>query len=144
MFSLGIEVTGLNDTGSLAAALAPGAQSLVNAQVGTWRQRMGVVPAVSNGGVAPWVRVFSDSGDVDARAQQQLRSGRQLRLRSVEQRLGAGPRLRPSDQFAVGVLMAESEGSQHLTDGRRQRRLDGRTFGIYGTWLANGFYLDAS
>ena len=45
VFSLGVAVTGLNDMGSVAAALAPGAQSLVNAQVGTWRQRMGVVPA---------------------------------------------------------------------------------------------------
>ena len=51
---------------------------------------------------------------------------------------------RPTEQFAVGVLFADSEGSQHLRAGAGSNRLDGKTFGLYGTLMASGFYVDVS
>src|SRR5204863_1380210 len=36
VFSLGIEVTGLSDPGTLAASMGASVQSLMNTQVGTW------------------------------------------------------------------------------------------------------------
>ncbi len=144
VFSLGVAVTGLNDMGSVAAALAPGAQSLVNAQVGTWRQRMGVVPASGDSVLAPWVRMFSDSGDVNAQHSSNFGPGGTFGFDQSNSGWELGLDTRPSEHLAVGVLFGDSEGSQHLTGGAGSDRLDGRTFGLYGTWLANGFYLDVS
>ena len=144
VFSLGVAVTGLNDMGSVAAALAPGAQSLVNAQVGTWRQRMGVVPASGDSVLAPWVRMFSDSGDVNAQHSSNFGPGGTLRLRSVEQRLGTGPR-HPAVRTPRPGCADRRFGRQPAPEGGAgSDRLDGRTVGLYGTWLANGFYLDVS
>ncbi|HJW45635.1 MAG TPA: hypothetical protein VJ484_04015, partial [Lysobacter sp.] len=144
VFSLGVAVTGLNDMGSVAAALAPGAQSLVNAQVGTWRQRMGVVPTSGDSVLAPWVRMFSDSGDVNAQHSSNFGPGGTFGFDQSNSGWELGLDTRPSEHLALGVLIGDSEGSQHLTGGAGSDRLDGRTFGLYGTWLANGFYLDVS
>ena len=62
VFSLGIEVTGLSDPGTLAASIAPSVLSLMNSQVGTWRQRMGVIDSFSKGAISLWARVFTDKG----------------------------------------------------------------------------------
>jgi hypothetical protein len=61
-WSLGIAVTGLTDPGTLAASVAPSVQSLMNSQVGTWRQRMGVIDSFSKGAIALWARIFTDKG----------------------------------------------------------------------------------
>jgi hypothetical protein len=62
IFYLGIEVTGLSDPGTLAASIPGSVQSLMNSQVGTWRQRMGVIDSFNKGSVALWARVFTDKG----------------------------------------------------------------------------------
>ena len=67
MLALGVDVTGLNGSGSLAAAMAPGVASLVGAQVGSLRQRMGVMPEQGATGVSSWLRWYGGSGGVDAR-----------------------------------------------------------------------------
>ncbi|GAB3389857.1 hypothetical protein [Lysobacter fragariae] len=144
--SLGVTVDGLNGMGSLAAALAPGAQSLVDTQIGTWRQRMGVVPRKGgDAGLAPWVRMFSGSGDVKLGHRSNFGSDGNFGFDQSNHGWELGLDTRPGEHFAFGVLIAKSEGSQHLGGGAGSDRFDGKGFGIYGTWLAdNGFYLDAS
>jgi outer membrane autotransporter protein len=143
--SLGVAVTGLNDQGALAADIAPGVQSLVNAQVGTWRQRMGVVPAKGTIGLAPWVRMFADSGDVDPTHSANFGAGGDFGFQQSNHGWELGLDTRPFEHVAFGVLLGKSDGSQHLSTGAGTDRFDGRTFGLYATWLGdNGFYLDAS
>jgi len=143
--SLVMDVTGLNDTGSLASAMAPGAQSLVNAQVGSWRERMGVVPEQGGHGLAPWVRTFSDSGDVNLARSANFGPGGTSAFHQSNHGLELGVDTRLADHLSAGVLIGSSEGSQRLTGGAGSDRLDGRTFGLYGTWLAeNSFYFDLS
>jgi hypothetical protein len=143
--SLGVDVTGLNDAGSLAAAVAPGVQSLVNAQIGTWRQRVGVVPEWGKVGIAPWVRVFADSGDVDPAHSANFGAGGHYGFRQSNRGWELGIDARPSENVAVGLLIADVESSQHLSQGAGSDQLDGQTFGLYGTWMGNsGLYLDVS
>lgn len=144
--SLGVDVTGLDDLGSLAAAIAPGAQRLVDAQVGTWHQRMGVVPRQSSdAGMAPWVRVFSSSGDIDANHRSNFGSGGHFGFEQSNHGWELGLDTRPGDNFAFGMLVASSEGTQHLDGAAGSDRFDGTSFGLYGTGFgANGLYLDVS
>ncbi|MCI4568312.1 hypothetical protein [Lysobacter sp. CFH 32150] len=144
VFSLGVAVTGLSDMGSLAATIAPGVQSLVNAQVGTWRQRMGVVPEAGDVGLAPWVRMFTDSGDVNPQHSSNFGPGGNFGFKQSNHGWELGLDARPTENFAVGVLFADLEGSQHLRTGAGSDRFDGKTFGLYGTLLAKGFYVDVS
>lgn len=141
--SLGVEVTGLNATGSLAAIIAPGVQSLVNAQVGTFRQRMGVVPEMGEAGLAPWVRLFTDSGDVGARYSGNFGADG-LGFHQSNHGWEVGLDTRPSEHVAFGALIAKSDGSQGL-EGAGSNRFDGKTFGLYGTWFGDhGAYVDVS
>ena len=144
VFSLGVTVTGLSDAGSLAANLAPGAQSLVNAQVGTWRQRMGVVPGPGKSGLAPWVRMFTDSGNVNPQHSSNFGPGGNFGFDQSNHGWELGLDARPTENFAVGVLFADSDGSQHLRAGAGSNRFDGKTFGLYGTLMGSGFYVDVS
>lgn len=144
MIALGVDVTGLNGTGSLASAIAPGVQSLVNAQVGTWRQRMGVVPGASPTGLAPWVRAFSDSGDVNPRHSANFGAGGSFGFHQSNHGWELGLDAQPTEHFAVGALIAKLDGSQSVTDAGSDR-FDGTTFGLYATWFAgNGLYVDVS
>ncbi|GAB3350767.1 autotransporter outer membrane beta-barrel domain-containing protein [Lysobacter tyrosinilyticus] len=144
VFSLGVDVTGLNDAGSLAAAIAPGAQRLVDAQVGTWRQRMGVLPTTSDTVAAPWLRMFASSGDVDAKHDSNFGAGGVFGFHQSNHGWEFGLDFRASEHLAIGVLFGKSDGNQSL-DGGGNDRLDGTAFGVYATWLsANGFYVDLS
>lgn len=143
--SLGVDVAGLNATGALASNIAPGVHSLVNAQVGTWRQRMGVVPtAMGEAGLAPWLRAFSDSGDVDPQRSANFGGDGAFGFHQSNHGWELGLETRPSAHLAIGALLGTSEGSQHI-DGAGSDRFDGSSFGLYATWFAdNGFYLDVS
>jgi outer membrane autotransporter protein len=142
--SLGVDVTGLNSVGTMAAVVAPGMQSLVNAQVGTMRQRMGVIPEAGNAGVAPWMRVFADSGSVAAQHSANFTTDSDLGFHQSNHGWEVGVDTRPSEHLAFGALIAKSDGSQSV-DGAGSDRFDGRTFGLYATWLgSNGLYVDAS
>ena len=149
IFSVGVDVAGLNDPGTLAASIASGAQSLLTSQVGTWRQRMGVLPEKGRDdiGVSPWIRVFSDKGEVDPTHvadnfgnagnfdYDQSNTGRELGM-NINFRGG----------FNAGLLLAKSDGSQHLVGaGVGSDHISGSAFGLYSTWIgSNGFYVDAS
>jgi outer membrane autotransporter protein len=144
--SLGVDVTGLNGMGSVAAAIAPGVQRLVDAQVGTWRQRMGVVPRESGKtGLAPWVRAFSGSGDAELDHVGNFGAPGQFGFDQSTHGWELGLDARPVEHFAVGVLFADVDATQHLDDGTGSDRFDGKTFGVYGTWFGDkGLYVDAS
>lgn len=144
--SLGVEVTGLNDFGSLAAGIASGAQSLVDAQIGTWRQRMGVVPRQwSDGGIAPWGRVFSNGGDVELDHRGNFGAGGNFGFEQSNHGWEIGLDTRPGEHFAFGLLIADAEGTQRLDGGNGRDRFDGTSFGVYGTGMAgNGLYVDVS
>ncbi len=148
VFALGVAVTGLTDSGSLAAAFAPGVQSLMSSEVGTWRERMGVLDSQPRGGAGAWARAFSDSGTFHPTyiannfgqggnvAFDQHNSGQEL-----------GVDFGIADGFSVGLLLGKAQASQHL-DGAGvvgQNKITADTKGVYATWIASGgFYLDAS
>jgi outer membrane autotransporter protein len=95
-------------------------------------------------GLAPWVRVFRDSGDVNAEHSSNFGPGGTFGFNQSNHGWELGLDTRPSEHLAIGVLIGDSEGSQHLGGGVGSDRLDGRTFGLYGTWLTDSFYLDVS
>jgi outer membrane autotransporter protein len=137
------EVTGLNGAGSVAAAFAPGVQSLVNAQIGSWRQRTNAL-ANTDGGVTPWLRVFTESGGVDASHNANFGSGGSFGFHQSNQGLELGLAYRPSEHIAFGALLADTRGSQTVA-GAGHDRFDGQSTGLFATWLgSNGFYLDLS
>src|SRR6185503_6635315 len=65
VFALGVQVTGLSNAGSLAVAVSPGVQSLVDSQVGTFRQRNGGLAPQDGSHLSTWARWFADDGGVD-------------------------------------------------------------------------------
>jgi outer membrane autotransporter protein len=145
MLALGVDVTGLNGSGSLAAAMAPGVASLVGAQVGSLRQRMGVMPEQGATGVSSWLRWYGGSGGVDARHDANFGAGGDFGFHQSNNGWELGVDYRPSERLAFGVLLGKSDGSQRLGEGPGSDRLDGDTVGVYGTWTGdNGVYVDLS
>ena len=143
--SLGVDVIGLNSAGSLAAGVAPGAQAMADAQIGTWRQRMGVMPEKGRVGLSPWMRWFTASGDVEAQHDGNFGVGGILGFHQSNNGWELGLDYRPSEHLAFGVLLGKSDGNQSLEGGLGSDRFDGSTFGLYGTWTGgNGFYVDLS
>ena len=143
-FLLGVSVAGLSGAGKLATTLSSGVQNLVDAQVGTWRQRAGAAPA--RGGDAPvtWVRGFSGSGDVDAVHHADFGSS-PLGFHQSNDGLEIGVEMPVTESLSLGLLLGESDGRQSLHDGSGSAGFDGSTFGMYATWrTAGGFYADLS
>jgi outer membrane autotransporter protein len=103
------------------------------------------VPEQGKYGLAPWVRTFSDSGDVNPGRSGNFGSGGNSDFHQSSQGLELGVDTRLLDHLSAGILIGKSDGNQRLTGGAGSDRLDGRTFGLYGTWLAeNSFYFDVS
>jgi outer membrane autotransporter protein len=147
VFSVGVAVTGLTDSGSLAAAFVPGVQSLMNSEVGTWRQRMGVIDKTSKGGISAWARTFSDSGTVSpGHIANNFGQGGDLAFDQNNSGQELGVDFGIADGLSVGLLVGKARASQELNNvGVGKNTISGDTRGIYGTWLASsGFYLDAS
>lgn len=142
ILALSMDVTGLNDAGSAAAAIAPGVQSMINAQVGSYRPR--VVAPRNDAGPSPWLRMFSSSGDVELQHDANYGAGGSFGFHQSNRGWELGLDVNPSDAVSLGVLMGKSEGDQGLRGAGRDD-LDGRTFGLYGTWLGQGgTYADVS
>ena len=147
MFSLGIDATGLNAAGVLAANVASGATGMLDAQVGTFRQRMGVNPHGDPGKVlGAFFRAWSDQGDVEPThfadnfaqggdfAYDQHATGEEVGIDAAF-----------SANFHAGLVLGNADGHQRLADGAGSNRMDGTTWGAYATWFApRGFYLDLS
>lgn len=148
VFSLGVAVTGLTEAGSLAAAFAPGVQRLMNSEIGTWRQRMGVLDPTPRGSIGAWVRVFSDSGAVDpTHVANNFGQGGNVAFDQDDSGQELGVDFGIADGFSVGLMLGKAQASQHLHDtlGVGRNQIDGDTRGLYATWVGtSGFYLDAS
>jgi outer membrane autotransporter protein len=147
VFALGIEVTGLSDPGVLAANVAGSVQSLMNSQVGTWRQRMGVIDRFTDGAVALWARVFQDKGGFSpGHHAANFGDGGDFDWDQKNSGIEAGIDFAVSDEFSLGLLVGKSQADTHLdSDSATQSDIDADTWGLYGTWISpTGFYLDAS
>jgi outer membrane autotransporter protein len=148
VFSLGVEVAGLSDAGTLGASIASGAQSLLASQIGTWRQRMGVLPQKSadNVGLSPWIRAFTSSGEMSPGHASNFGADGSFNYdqNNTGSEFGANVNIRGG--LNVGLLLATADGSQHLKGGGvGSDHIHGSAFGLYATWIAdNGFYVDAS
>jgi outer membrane autotransporter protein len=146
VFSLGTTVTGLSDPGTLTASIVPGAQSLMNSEIGTWRQRMGVINKFQSGGVSPWIRVFSDSGTIDpGHVASNFGQGGNFQFDQKNTGVEGGVDYAFSDEFSLGLLLGKAHGNQSLNAGVGTSKINGDTYGLYGTWISpGGFYLDTS
>jgi outer membrane autotransporter protein len=104
-----------------------------------------VVPTTAGAaGLAPWLRAFSDSGEVDPNRSANFGAGGDFGFHQSNHGWELGLETRPSARLAIGALLGTSDGSQSIS-GTGSDRFDGRSFGLYATWLAgNGFYLDVS
>ncbi|HWU70179.1 MAG TPA: autotransporter outer membrane beta-barrel domain-containing protein, partial [Pseudoxanthomonas sp.] len=142
ILALSTDVTGLNDAGSTAAAIAPGVQSMINAQIGAYRPRI-VVPR-NDAGPSPWLRMFSSSGDVELQHDANYGAGGSFGFHQSNRGWELGLDVRPSETVSLGVLIGKSEGDQAVAGAGRDD-LDGRTFGLYTTWFGqDGTYADVS
>ena len=148
VFSINLDVVGLNDTGTLAANVASGAAGMLNAQVGTFKQRMGVNPYGDAGKVmSAFFRTYTSEGDVnpDHLAANFGQGGNFGYDQSVWGReVGVNANL--FGNFHAGLTFGSADGRQRLTGaGVGSNRMDGMTWGLYATWFApQGFYVDVS
>jgi len=148
VFSIKLDVAGLLDSGTLAANVASGAAGMLNAQIGTLRQRLGVNPYGDEGKVmSAFVRFYTSEGDVspDHVAANFGQGGNfNYDLRTSGREVGVNANL--FEGFHAGVTLGTADGRQSLTGaGIGQNRLDGMTWGAYATWFSpGGFYVDLS
>ena len=148
VFSINLDVVGLNDTGTLAANVASGAAGMLNAQVGTFKQRMGVNPYGDAGKVmSAFFRTYTSEGDVEPGhvAANFGQGGNFAYDQSVWGReVGVNANL--FGNFHAGLTFGSADGRQRLTGaGVGMNRMDGLTWGWYATWLdPQGFYVDLS
>ncbi len=146
VFALTLGFGGLNDTGALATAIAPGAHSLMASQVGTFRQRMGVFSQLGDSDKGAWVRVFGDKGTITPDAQlDNLPASNNFAFDQTNQGVEAGVNALVTDGFYLGASLSKSRGKQDLANGFGDDDIDGTTVGGYVTWLGqNGMYADVS
>ena len=145
MFSLGIEVVGLTDVGTLAASTAGANMSLITTEVGTWRQRMGVIDSFRRNSVSLWARVFSSKGDFTPDHFSSFGSGGNFNWEQHNSGIEAGIDFAVTEAFSLGVMVGQSEADVDLTDGGvGENEIDAETYGVYATWVRDGWYVDAS
>ncbi len=148
VFSIKLDVAGLLDSGTLAANVASGAAGMLNPQIGTMRQRLGVNPYGDAGKVmSAFVRFYTSEGDVspDHVATNFGQGGNfAYDLTTWGREVGVNANL--FEGFHAGVTLGTADGRQRLTGaGIGQNRMDGMTWGAYATWFApQGFYVDVS
>ncbi|MEW5299115.1 MAG: hypothetical protein WDW36_002161 [Sanguina aurantia] len=142
-----IGVGGLSNLGTLAASAAPGAQSLMSSEIGTYQDRMGAIRQTLKGGLSLWARVFGDSGKIDpSHSASNFGQGGNFAFDQNNEGQELGLDFAITDGATAGLLLSKNEANQHLTDGNNgSARIRGTTSGIYGTWVADsGLYVDAS
>jgi outer membrane autotransporter protein len=147
VFSVGVAVTGVTDSGALAASIVPGIESLMNSEVGTWRQRMGVLTPTAQGSVSLWARAFDDSGTVNpGHLASNFGQNGNFSFDQTNSGEEIGADFAISQNFTAGLMLGNAQANQHLDpNGNGSTRISGDTRGAYATWMAaNGFYLDAS
>ena len=121
---------------------------MLNAQVGTFKQRMGVNPYGDAGKVmSAFFRTYTSEGDVEPGhvAANFGQGGNFAYDQSVWGReVGVNANL--FGNFHAGLTFGSADGRQRLTGaGVGMNRMDGLTWGWYATWLdPQGFYVDLS
>jgi hypothetical protein len=145
VFSATVVVAGLNDTGVLAASIAPGVHNLIDTSIGTWRQRMGVWPQLGDDrvGLGPWVRFYTGDGDIGPSASG-FSAGSDFSFQQDNRGREFGMNLAVGGGFNIGLLAGTADAEQSLTGGTGSDRIDMNYSGLYGTWVAPSFYVDAS
>jgi hypothetical protein len=143
--STSVVAAGLNDTGVLAASVAAGAHSLVNSSIGTLAQRIGMAPAKVDGqdGLSPWIRVFTDKGNVDPHASG-FGSGSDFGFEQENRGREFGMNFAFGNGLSLGIMAGNADGTQDLTGAVGNDRLKLHSSGVYATWMAPRFYVDAS
>jgi outer membrane autotransporter protein len=146
VFSLAIDVTGLSDTGTLAAAVTPGVIDLVNAQVGTLKQRMGVLDEGYGSGLTLWARVFGNKTDFRPdHDTDDFGLGGNFDWNQRNRGIEAGADFGVGDAFHLGLMVGKSKSDIDLTDGVGETEIDANSWGIYGLYFQpGGFYADLS
>ena len=148
VFSINVDVLGLNDTGTLAANVATGAAGMLNAQIGTFKQRMGVNPYGDAGKVmSAFFRTYTSEGDVDpAHVAANFGQGGNFAYDQSVWGREVGVNANLFGNFHAGLTFGSADGRQRLTgNGVGSNRMDGNTWGLYATWFApQGFYVDVS
>ena len=145
-FSVNIDVNGLNDTGALAASAAAGAAGVMNTQMGTFRQRLGVNPYGDAGKVlSAFIRGYTDQGDMqpDHLAGNFGQGGHfNYSQSSWGREFGINANL--FENLHAGLVLGNADSRQRLADGGvGENRLNGATVGGYATWYVPGsFYVD--
>jgi len=144
--SLGIEVTGLSDTGTLAAAVTPGVIDLVNTQVGTLKQRMGVLDEGYGSGFTLWARVFGNKTDFrPGHESDDFGLGGNFDWNQRNRGIEAGADFGIGDAFHLGLLVGKSKADIGLENGAGDSEIDANSWGVYGLWYQpGGFYADLS
>ncbi len=146
VFSISMDVNGLNDAGTLAASVATGAAGFLNSQVGTFRQRLGVNPYGDTGKVlSAFVRFYNDQGDMrPGHLAGNFGQGGHFNYNQSSWGREVGVNANLAGNFHAGLVLGNADSRQRLTDGGvGENRMDGMTVGGYATWyVPNGFYVD--
>jgi outer membrane autotransporter protein len=147
VFSLGIDATGLSDAGVLAANAASGAAGMLDAQIGTFRQRMGVNPYGDEGKVlSAFFRTWDRDGDVDpTHVAGNFGQGGDFAYHQNASGNEVGINANVFGNVHAGLVFGHADGRQRLSAGGGSNRMDGMAWGWYATWFApRGFYVDLS
>lgn len=145
VFSIGIEIDGLSNAGNLAVTLAPAVHSLIGTNIGTLRQRVGVLPDLGTelNGLGPWVRHFSSSGGIDATGTG-FAAGEDLRFEQDVDGTEVGMNFTVGHGFHYGVMLGKSDNARILSGAAGRDDIELDSVGLYASWLADNFYVDAS
>lgn len=147
VFYVGLDVAGLNAAGSLAANMTAGAQSMLAAQIGSWRDRMGLNPSLDGRvGLGGWARTFADRGRVSpTNTGVTMGSAGDLRFDQHSHGHEVGMDAHLGRGVHAGLMVGEIDGTQALLDGSGTDRQHAGTSGVYASWFGgNGAYLDVS
>lgn len=141
-------VTGLEDAGALAASVASGAAALLDSQVGTFRQRLGVNPYGDTGAVlSAFVRLYNDQGDMrPGHLAGNFGQGGHFNYNQANWGREVGVNANLSGNFHAGIVLGNGDTRQRLTEGGAgENRMSGMTVGGYATWyVPGGLYFDFS
>lgn len=147
VFSISMSINGLSDSGSLGASTASGMAGFMNAQMGTFRQRLGVNPYGDAGKVmSAFVRVYADQGDVSQKHASNFGNGGYFDFDTASWGREVGVNANLFGNFHAGLVLGSMDGRQRLTGGGSgESRMHAMTVGGYLTWyVPNGWYVDFS
>lgn len=141
-------VTGLDDTGTLAASVSSGVANFLNTQAGTFRQRLGVNPYGDAGKVmSAFVRMYTDEGDVEpSHVAANFGQGGHFGYDQASWGRELGVDANLWGNLHAGLVVGTADSRQRLNaGGTGTNRMDGMTWGAYATWyVPDGAYVDFS